>query len=191
MSDQEKPLPKPPKTPFGWKRSEEETGGQGQLMADQLAMAMAEGKLDEFMRQNMPDNEHARRLAMMMMGMTGMMPPDAFPEAAQDAGQQIPVQAAGTAEGEEVPDDVRQAIMSGNMEELKGLLMREHQKRTGIVIDPLQTAIPGLSTAPAGIEKEMLDQLISIASANSVTLDWLIMRALKVFVTEYQKTGRL
>lgn len=198
MSENEKPLPKPPKTPFGKKRmSEEERESQPPLMADQMAMAAATGNLDAFMQQNIPDNEHARKLAMMMMGMTGMMPPGAFPGADAET-VQPPVDAAqseqaGVSSAEiEVPEDVRQAIMAGNMEELKGLLMREHARRTGSTIEevpPVQEA--GFNTAPSGIEKEVLDEMIKIASANSVTLDWLIMRALKVYIQEYQNNGRL
>jgi len=129
--------------------------------------------------------------------MTGMMPPGGFPGSGTEA-MQPPVAAAqpeqtGEAASEtEVPEDVRQAIMSGNMEELKGLLMREHARRTGATIEEVPTAQEvGFNTAPSGIEKEVLDELIKIAAANSVTLDWLIMRALKVFIQEYQKTGRL
>jgi len=199
MSKDETPLPRPPKTPFGKARmSEEEKEGQPPLMADQMAMAAATGNLDQFMQQNIPDNEHARKLAMMMMGMTGMIPPVGFPGSGTET-MQPPVAAAqpeqtGEAASEtEVPEDVRQAIMSGNMEELKGLLMREHARRTGATIigEAPQIQEPGFNTAPSGIEKEVLDELIKIASANSVTLDWLIMRALKVFIKEYQKTGRL
>jgi len=198
MSEKEKPLPKPPKTPFGKKRmSEEEREGQPPLMADQMAMAAATGNLDEFMQQNIPDNEHARKLAIMMMGMTGMMPPGAMPGSEPEAPQSPLVSPqmepdADESQTTEVPEDVRQAIMSGNMEELKGLLMREHARRTGAAIEevpPAQEA--GFNTAPSGIEKEVLDELIKIASANSVTLDWLIMRALKVYIQEYQKNGRL
>ncbi len=197
MSKDEKPLPKPPKTPFGKTRmSEEEKEGQPPLMADQMAMAAATGNLDKFMQQNIPDNEHARRLAMMMMGMTGMMP-GGFPGAGAEM-MQPPVSAAepeqtGEASpGTEVPEDVRQAIMSGDMGKLKELLIREHQKRTGSTITDVPTAQEaGLNAAPSGIEKEVLDELIRIASANSVTLDWLIMRALKVYIAEYQKNGRL
>jgi hypothetical protein len=198
MSDQEKPLPRPSKTPFGKRRmSEEEKEGQAPLMADQMAMAAATGNLDEFMQQNIPDNEHARKLAMMMMGMTGMMPPGGFSDAGPEAMQPPiatarPEQAGESSSEIEVPEDVRQAIMSGNMEELKGLLIREHQRRTGSTIQEVSpTQEAGFNTAPSGIEKEVLDELIRIASANSVTLDWLIMRALKVFIQEYQKTGRL
>lgn len=197
MSENEKPLPRPPKTPFGKKRmSEEEQEGQAPLMADQMAMAAATGNLDEFMQQNIPDNEHARKLAMMMMGMTGMMP-GGFPGASAETMQPTLAAAKPEQTGEaspetEVPEDVRQAMMSGNMEELKSLLMREHARRTGATIEEVPPAQEvGFNTAPSGIEKEVLDELIKIAAANSVTLDWLIMRALKVFIQEYQKTGRL
>jgi len=197
MSKDEKPLPKPPKTPFGKARmSEEDKEGQLPLMADQMAMAAATGNLDEFMQQNIPDNEHARKLAMMMMGMTGMMP-GGFPGAGAEimqppAAAAQPEQTGEAAPETEVPEDVRQAIMSGNMDELKGLLIREHQKRTGSAITDIPPAPEaGFNTAPSGIEKEVLDEMIRIASDNSVTLDWLIMRALKVYIGEYQKNGRL
>ncbi len=197
MSENEKPLPKPPKTPFGKKRmSEEEREGQAPLMADQMAMAAATGNLDEFMQQNIPDSEHARKLAMMMMGMTGMMPPGTIPGSGTEGMQPPPVslqpeQAADAAQTTEVPEDVRQAIMSGNMEELKGLLIREHQRRTGSTIENSPAKEKEITSRPTGIEKEVLDELIRIASANSVTLDWLIMRALNIYIKDYQKTGRL
>jgi hypothetical protein len=81
--------------------------------------------------------------------------------------------------------------MSGDLEKLKGLLIREHQKRSGEKM--IRPAEEGLSeSAPqSGIEKEVLDQLISIASDNSVSLDWLIMRSLRVYIQEYRRTGRL
>ncbi len=198
MPDDEKPLPRPPKTPFGKTRmTEEEQAGQAPLMADQMAMAAASGSLDQFMQQNIPDNEHARRLTLMMMGMTGMIPPGGYPgvESIQPSGVATQPEQTGQSSAEaDVPDDVKQAIMSGDMDKLKGLLMREHAKRTGANIEELQPTKAqeaGFNTAPSGIEKEVLDSLIKIASANSVTLDWLIMRALKVFIQEYQKTGRL
>jgi hypothetical protein len=37
----------------------------------------------------------------------------------------------------------------------------------------------------------LIDALIQIARDNSVTVDWLILRAIKVYVHEYQKTGKL
>lgn len=193
MSENEKPLPKPPKTPFGKTRmGEQEREDQRPLMADQMAMAAASGSLEEFMKNNIPDNEHAKKLAMMMMGMTGMMPPMGFPETGaetmQPPRQELPKEHDTETE---VPEDVRQAIMSGDLEKLKGLLIREHQRRTGSTMEAPQAENIDTNTAPSGIEKEMLDELIKIASDNSVTLDWLIMRALKVYIGEYRKTGRL
>jgi len=191
MSDENRPLPIPPKTPFGRKRQDEETP-QEPLMADQLAMAAATGSLEEYMKKNLPDNEHAQRLAMMMMGMTGMMQgmpqPNAAPDAAAPSGTAHENESGS---GVQVPEDLQQAVMSGDLEKLKGLLIREHQKRSGEKM--IRPAEEGLSeSAPqSGIEKEVLDQLISIASDNSVSLDWLIMRSLRVYIQEYRRTGRL
>jgi len=33
--------------------------------------------------------------------------------------------------------------------------------------------------------------MLEIASASSVTLDWLILRAMKLYIEEYRKTGKL
>jgi len=72
------------------------------------------------------------------------------------------------------------------------LLRREHLKRTGSDIpSPPPVEEVGFNTVPAGIEKEVLDQMLEIAAANSVSLDWLILRAMKVYVEEYRKTGKL
>jgi len=83
--------------------SEEEKETQGPLIADQMAMAAACGNLDEFMQKNLPDNEHGAEAALMMMGMTGMMPPGKFfrdlPET--DQGQPLP---PATEQNEETVD---------------------------------------------------------------------------------------
>lgn len=203
MSEKEKPLPKPPKTPFGKRRAGEDEEPRQPLMADRMAMAMAEGKLDEFMKENLPDNEQARQLAMMMMSMTGMgsmMLPMGFPAPGQESAAEArvddqPGQGQETGQETPVPEDVMKAVHAGDMHQLMELLRREHQKRTGSEIPPPPPASPagdtGFNTAPAGIEKEVLDQLLEIASANSVSLDWLILRAMKVYIEEYRKTGRL
>ena len=198
MSEKEKPLPKPPKTPFGRRRTGEEEPRQP-LMADRMAMAMAEGKLDEFMKENLPDNEQARQLAMMMMSMTGMgsmMPPMGFPAPGiESAAEARADDQPGQGQETPVPEDVMKAVYAGDMHQLMELLRREHQKRTGSEIPPPPPSSPAgearFNTAPAGIEKEVLDQLLEIASANSVTLDWLILRSMKVYIEEYRKTGRL
>jgi hypothetical protein len=167
-------------------------------MADKMAMAMAEGRLDEFMKQNLPDNEHARKLAMMMLGMTGMgsmVPPAGYSASEQD--NNADASPSKAEQGEEadqetqVPEDVIRAVHAGNMQELMALLAREHQKRTGSAIGVPPCERKDVSPAPAGIEKEALDELIRIATENNVSLDWLILRALKVYSQEYQKTGRL
>ncbi len=74
MTTKDNPLPKPPNSAFGRKNRFEQPDEQAALLADRMAAAMAEGKLDEFIKQEMPDNDYARQLASMMMGMTGMMP---------------------------------------------------------------------------------------------------------------------
>ena len=201
MSEKENPLPKPPKTPFGRRRPEDEEAPRQPLMADRMAMAAAEGRLDDFMKENLPDNEHARQLARMMLSMTGMgsmMPQMGSRAPEEEREKEAP--AHGEPEGSRearreggVPEDVMNAVHSGDMRQLMELLKREHQKRTGSDIPPTPppAAEVGFNTAPAGIEKEVLDQLVEIASVNNVTLDWLILRALKVYIEEYREKGRL
>jgi len=200
----EKPLPKPPKTPFGRQRPDESAQDQGSLIADRMAVAAAEGKLDEFLKKEMPDNEYARSLATMMMGMTGMMPMAGDPagmSAAPEAQQQ---QRAETASPEQataaidVPEDVKKAIQSEDVQGLMAMLRREHQKRSPGE-EPLPQEVPPspstTSTSPSSnlpmIDKYLIDALIQIAQDNNVTLDWMILRAIKVYVQDYQKTGRL
>ena len=203
MTKKENPLPKPPNSAFGRKNRFEQPDEQAALLTDRMAAAMAEGKLDEFIKQEMPDNEYARNLTSMMMGMTGMLPmggaptaPSALPQERQPA----PAKAAGTGPEEhitsaaEVPEDVRKAIESGDVKGLKEILRREHLKRTpgaepGMNEEPAPSQ-PQASGMPA-IDKELIDAMIQIAKDNSVTMDWMIIRAIKVYVQEYQKTGRL
>ncbi len=192
MAKNERPLPKPPRTPFGKGRSGPESGGQG-LLADKMAEAAALGKLDEYLAQELPDNEQARALAKMMMGMTGMMPGNTQPE------QMMPQQAAGPDEGQtaEVPPEVIRAVQGGDVAGLMALLRREHQRLSpGAAPAPeaeeQKASPPSPSGQPApAIDKELIDALIRIASDNSVTLDWIILRAIKVYVEEYRKTGKL
>src|SRR5512140_91734 len=116
MSNEEKPLPKPPNTAFGRKKQFEQTDEQGALLADRMAAAMAEGKLDEFLKQEMPDNEFARNLATMMMGMTGMMPPGGgsapprMPENREQPESSKNAASGRTPSAQEVPEEVRKAI---------------------------------------------------------------------------------
>jgi hypothetical protein len=194
MSNKEKPLPKPPNRAFGRKKRFGQEEEQPALLADRMAAAAAEGKLEEFLKREMPDNEYARNLAAMMMGMTGMMPVEGgqpAPPSPVKAEQPLSSE-SGTTEQQpspdDVPEDVRKATQGGDVKKLMDLLRREHQKR-----------MPGAETSPEeevaaphpAIDKDVIDALIQIASDNSVTLDWIILRAIKLYVQEYQKTGRL
>ena len=159
-------------------------------MADRMAAAMAEGTLDEFMKQELPDNEHARTLAMMMMGMSGMMPPQGLPSV-----QGNEPRAESVNPPSEPSEDVLKAAKEGDVKGLKDILQREHKKRssaTGSIGDniaPEKTEDD--SPAIGKVEKETLDQLMDIASRNNLSMDWIVLRALRVYVEGYHKTGRL
>jgi len=196
-SVKEKPLPKPPISAFGRKERSDQKD-QTTLLADRMAAAMAEGKLDEFLKQEMPDNEYARNLATMMMGMTGMMPAGGAAVSSHTAEngeqpQSLENATSGqTPSAEEVPGDVKTAIQGGDVRGLMDLLRREHQKRRPD--DDTKPAEEASASQPVGqptIDKELIDALIQIATDNSVTLDWIMLRAIKLYVQEYQKTGRL
>lgn len=192
MSEKEKPLPKPPTSPFGRKGMVEEDTEKAGLMADQLAMAAAGGRLGEFMDKEIPDSEEARKLVSLMMGMTGMMPPEGVQasrpgdKSGQEAEEPLP-DVKGLAAVP--PEDLVKAAESGDVKEIMGILAREHQKRTGEAMPQEKSSIagPGL---PA-VEKDVIDSLMSIASENSLSPDWIILRALKLYIREYQKTGSL
>jgi hypothetical protein len=200
MSKREKPLPKPPNAAFGRKKQFEQPEEQGALLADRMAAAMAEGKLDEFLKQEMPDNDYARNLATMMMGMTGMMPPGGAPASSQaHENKEQPLSSENVASGqtpsaEVVPEEVRKAIQGGDVKGLMDLLRQEHQKRTPD--SETETKLPEIvaTSQPVDqpmIDKELIDALIQIAKNNSVTMDWIILRAIKVYVEEFRKTGKL
>jgi hypothetical protein len=193
MADQEKPLPRPPKQAFGHQKPSQEQGS-GDLLADRMAAAAAMGKLDEFLKENMPDSEHAQTLAKMMMGMTGMMP---------TGGMIAPMPQVQPSTGKEgsattVPEDIFKAVQGGDVKGLMDLLRKEHQKRSpGVQIAetdkpaPMDETIAQQPTGQPMIDKELIDALVRIAADNSVTLDWIIFRAVKVYVEEYRKTGKL
>jgi hypothetical protein len=200
MKKKDKSLPRPPNSAFGRKNRFEQPDEQPTLLADRMAGAMAEGKLDEFIKQEMPDNEYARSLASMMMGMTGMLPMGGAPTAPppveqhpQSSGSVPAEQVLPTAEvPTEVLEDVRKAIEDGDVKGLMKLLQQEHSKRTP-VSDP-GTTEELIATPPPdqpAIDKDQVDALLQIAKDNSVSVDWLILRAIKVYVQEYQKTGKL
>jgi hypothetical protein len=189
MSDRKKPLPKPPSPPFGRKERPEKDGEDVPLMADQIAMAQAEGRLEEFLAKELPDNEHARKLVSMMMGMTGM----AQGETVQPPVAEKPSSGAGaTMSPGQPPEDILNAVHAGDVRTLMGLLERERSR-----LSPREQTGGGCSdaseTAPGkpSIEKETIDFFIRIAADNDLSLDWVIMRALRCYIDEYRKSGRL
>jgi hypothetical protein len=189
MSGKEKPLPRPPKTPFGKSRSEEREE-EAPLIADRMAAAMAEGKLEEFMKEEMPDNEYARALASMMMGMTGMMPSGGLPAPSGQTEQVRPEEEIPAPS--QPPADVINAVEAGDVRGMMDLLAREHKQRnpgsgSALPEEKRTDDMPGLSD----IEKETLNQLVTIASENKVSVDWIVLRALRLYIEEYRKTGRL
>lgn len=194
MSDKkEKPLPKPPHTAFGRKKPAEHREEEGPLLADRLAAAMAEGTVEDFLKRELPDNEYARSLTSMMMGMTGMMPmggEEKVPQPSGKAEQTVPHEPAVPAG--DVPEDLRAAVQGGDVKELMDILRREHQKRMPDA-ETVPAEEPAAGPAPAQplIDKDLIDALIRIAGENSVTLDWMILRAIRLYVRDYEKTGRL
>ena len=193
MSEEEKPLPRPPSV----KRRFEGKEKDSPLMADRISSAMAEGRLDEFMREEMPDNDYARMLADMMMGMTGMMPPGEVPSAlgkqTEQSDETEGVKPQETPAAAQPPADVVRAVQSGDVNALMGLLRREHEKRLPgeEPATPAEAKDTGGSTGLSDEEKETLDQIIRIATENKVSVDWMVLRALKLYIREYGKTGRL
>jgi len=90
------------------------------------------------------------------------------------------------------PEAILKAVQSGDVKSLKELLAREHRKR---MPDAADISISEENTArfleQPGLEKNLMDSILKIASDNGLPPDWVLVRALKVFVREYQRTGRL
>ena len=190
MSKKERDLPKPGKTPFSRKRPENE-GQEDLLLADQMALAAAEGRLNEYLEGVIPEGEYAKKLAAMMMGLTGILPQEGASGDEQQGSPSRPVSEGEVAPA--VPEDVLDAVKAGDVGKLKELLAREKGCRT-----PDQAVAAGegrtpdeVQTSPSMIEKDVLDALIKVAFENKLSIDWLMARALKLYLEEYQKTGRL
>jgi hypothetical protein len=121
------------------------------------------------------------------------------------AGSSLDQPAAAALHGEgqpspqqEVPVEVVKMVQDGDVKGLMEILRQEHLKRSsgsavaGIV--ETGSAPEAAPSQPAGmptIDKELIDAMIQIAKDNSVTVDWIILRAIKVYVQEYLKNGKL
>jgi hypothetical protein len=242
MSDHKKPLPKPPGKAFGPGGNKKRFGEESQqeeLIADKMGMAMATGKIDDFMDNEFKGNDNAKKLASMMMGMSGMgamggaelMPPGVMPESPAkkpdktDKTENAPSpdeKSASPADDEtsnehtvenpsEPSKEIINATMSGDTQALAQMLKEEFTKRQGGQPAPVSPEKDSLKLEPAGdssnntkeaaghaegqaegqIEKHLLLKLIKIASDNDVTIDWVINRALKLYVRDHEGTGRV
>ncbi|MHB8836764.1 MAG: hypothetical protein ACYC9Y_13830 [Candidatus Methylomirabilia bacterium] len=211
MSESDRPLPTPPRSRFG-RDSREEAGAAPGMISDRMALAAAEGRLEEFLQHEIPEGEAARNLAMMMMGMSGMMPtesPPWPPPSVSPHSPAPPADEAQTAGAPEVPPGVLAAIELGDVAGLMGILRAEHAKRSPGAASgeaPQASAAPSAAgssvpspappaaqtgAGPAGIDAAIIEELIRISADNDVTVDWLMLRAVKLYVAEYLKTGRL
>jgi hypothetical protein len=183
------------------------------MISDRMALAAAEGRLEEFLQHEIPGGDAARNLALMMMGMSGMLPmeiPAEPPQAISTHSPAPPGSDAQDAVAAEVPPEVLAAIQQGDVANLMGILRAEHAKRSGLdaasdeapqapatssaarptvpsPLPPASTSVAG----PAGIDAAIIDELIRISADNDVTVDWLMLRAVKLYVEEYRKSGRL
>lgn len=177
MSKEERPLPRPPVSPFGGTRRFEEREEAVSLMADRMASAIAEGKLEEFLQKELPDNEHAKTLAKMMLGMSGMLPPEDL--------------SAPSSSPSPPPEDVVRAAGAGDVKGLVELLEREQAKRAsspeGLSGEKKEDTPQDFTQA----QRETVEQMVRIASENDVTFDWLALRAFKRYIEEYRRTGLL
>jgi len=235
MTENDRPLPQPPRKRFGRPIPGEEQSA-GPLTADRLAQAAAEGRLEEVLQHEIPEGEHARSLAMMMLGMSGMMPPgmpgmpgmpgvpgmpeQSLPGASPEASADLPEPATGASPGASglpgaldetaaaVPPAVLAAMMQGDVAGLASLLRAEHARRQGerppevdaVAAQALsasaghgaaRSAVDAAGAPQAGIDKALVDELIRVAAENQVTVDWLMLRAVKLYLEEHRRTGRL
>ncbi len=211
MTDAKKPLPEPPKRPFGRKKFGP-VEHQGELLADELTDAAMRGTVDEFLQDQIGDNPNARRLAEMMMGMTGMGNMAGIPAAAPPAGDSSgdppaggdgAEQSTGSENPPEPSEEMVAAAQAGDVQSLMGLLKAEHERRTGRPVTDNKKSAPesadpgGPSSADGNagdrgfLDKESLDTLLAIAGAQGVGVDWLIARAITLYLRDYRLTGRL
>ena len=89
-------------------------------------------------------------------------------------------------------EDILKAVEAGDVKSLKELLEREHRKRMpDAIVSPISEENTARFLGQPGIEKDLFDSILKIASDNNLTPDWVLIRALKAYVREYQRTGRL
>ncbi|MDA8085828.1 MAG: hypothetical protein M0Z75_03935 [Nitrospiraceae bacterium] len=171
-------------------------GGEG-LIFDGLQEAMAGGEktLEEFMKKNIPEGEYARRLTGMAMGMSGIQIPaeKKGPSRKRKKGvSEAPPQAeppGPEAAQVKMPEDILRAAREGDVRMLSSLLAREREKSSGV---SKETALPEEAEGKQSLmEKEIMDSLYEIAVDNGLQMDWIIQRALRLYIRKYHETGQL
>jgi hypothetical protein len=129
------------------------------------------------------------------------MPTDATagpPPAAQPPAPARPSPDARTAASTPIPPEVLAAVRQADVASLAGLLRAEHEKRSSPAAaegeapqTPAGPPTVPTETGRPGIDAAIIDELMRIAADNDVTVDWLMLRAVKLYVEEHRKTGRL
>lgn len=212
MPKKKRVLPEPPgrRAPLGGPEKEG-------LIFDGLQEALAGGKLEEFMKENIPEGKYARKLTEMMMGMSGLSMPEEKKEIPVEEGKSAETRPGGMEM--KLPEDIFRAAHEGDVQTLSRLLMREQGKgksappekgrkgKKGPAVSPegqpantgepkggILMSGPGVSEEAGEqslIEKEIIDSLFEISVDNGLQMDWLIQRALKLYVKKYRETGQL
>jgi len=87
-------------------------------------------------------------------------------------------------------EDVLKAVETGDVKSLKELLEREHRKRMpDAIVSPISEENTARFLGQPGMEKDLFDGILKIASDNNLTPAWLLIRALKAYWREYQRRG--
>jgi len=131
-------------------------------------------------------------------------------KAAKKTGSEVRAGDQGTRSPFQMADRMARALSEGNLEEFlekelpgnekarklarlmsgwQGESKPETAKCAGGGADHKTGMQPG--EACLSDEKEVLDQLGEIASANKLSIDWVVRRALKCYISEYRRTGKL
>jgi len=134
----------------------------------------------------------------------GFVPPSAArtPEARESENSESGEEIKGIVPSEEI----MKATMSGDVKKLTALLKEaaagmgggsdknsQHRVSDGA---GAQESASDNDAQPAGtsdgyMEKQQLEMLIRMASENGVSVDWIINRAIKLYLQDYQNTGRM
>jgi hypothetical protein len=167
------------KTRASWLRKPEDES----LLADNMALALSQGKLDEFLAEEFPGNENARKLADVMMRMTGMAP-----TASPATPPEKPRKGKRGATGKEPPGATKPSATEDTetLASPLGGTRKDDAERAGTT--------RGAGAEPeveAFLDRDVIDTLMKIAEKNKVSLDWVMARALRLYTRDYLTTGRI